>query len=827
MGPPPALVASSPRSPLPAQPLHAQATGATTGPPLPLPASSPGSPLPAQQTPLHGQATAAPMETPPPAPPAPLPQLARPTPPPYTAEGIFRDFSCRRAALIRALTTGYVPKVLALPLTVCSIVRCADEKTFSRECNAGTETLYLYGNSDGSWELRPPKLLIPTGQPDPRMLGVKLVRGDMKHAKWLRHIAMHCDAWLIRISFFLGANLGTQARTFLIINYCFFLSTTQRLCAMINSLQTVHEKVVASDTYHHICHLEKKAAHRLWHESFLRGSGGGGRRRVRHSYTSVLSGFAARLTDGELAAVSRKPGFVRAFPERRVQLMTTRTPAFLELEPDRGVWNATSYGEGAIIGFLDTGIDEKHPSFHDQGMPPPPARWKGACQPPVRCNNKLIGVASFVGDNTTTDDVGHGTHTTGTAAGRFVEGASAFGPRCRRRHRGRDGTRRAPGRVQGCFESDLLAGMDAAVKDGVDVLSVSLGGVSTPLDKDPIAIGAFAAASKGVLVVCAGGNSGPLLSTLSNEAPWILTVAAGSVDRSFRATVRLGDGEMFEGESLTQDKHFSSMVYPLYYSQGMNYCDFFDANITGMMVVCDTETPVPPMSSIEAVREAGGVGVVFINEPDFGYTIVLEKYYNLPMSQVTAVDGTKIMGYAMKGSSRTNHTATIMFNSTVVGVKPAPIVAAFSSRGPSVASPGVLKPDIMAPGLNILAAWPSLVPVEGPESYSFNIISGTSMATPHVTGIVALVKKAHPDWSAAAIKSAIMTSSSAVDNEGNQIMDEEHQTASSYAVGAGHVVPAKAVDPGLVYDIGVRDYAGYICKLLGEAALKAIAGSAT
>ncbi|PAN19929.1 hypothetical protein PAHAL_3G308000 [Panicum hallii] len=208
MDPPPPLVTSSPRSALPAQPLHAQATGASTGPPLPLPASSPGSPLPAAS-----------METPVPAAPAPLPPPARPTPPPYTAEeGIFREFACRRA-----LTT--------------------DEKMFSRECNAGSETLYLYGNSDGSWELRPPKLLIPPGQPDPRMLGVKLVRGDMKHPKWLRHIAMHCDAWLIRISFFLGANLGTRAR--------------QRLCAMINSLQTVNEKVAASDTYHHICHLEK------------------------------------------------------------------------------------------------------------------------------------------------------------------------------------------------------------------------------------------------------------------------------------------------------------------------------------------------------------------------------------------------------------------------------------------------------------------------------------------------------------------------------------------------------------------------------------------
>ncbi|TKW27710.1 hypothetical protein SEVIR_3G275100v4 [Setaria viridis] len=210
-------LASSPRSPLPAQPLHGQATGTPAGPPPPLPASSRCSPLPAQ-TPLRSQATAAPMETPPAAAPAPLPPPARPSTPSYTVECIFRDFTCRRAALIRALTT--------------------DEKAFSR-----TESLYLYGNSDGNWELRPPKLLMPPGQPDPRMFGIKLVRGNMKHPKWLAYIATHCDAWLIRISFFLGANLGTQAR--------------QHLSALINSLQTVHEAFVASDTYHRICHLEK------------------------------------------------------------------------------------------------------------------------------------------------------------------------------------------------------------------------------------------------------------------------------------------------------------------------------------------------------------------------------------------------------------------------------------------------------------------------------------------------------------------------------------------------------------------------------------------
>ncbi|KAF0926175.1 hypothetical protein E2562_022013 [Oryza meyeriana var. granulata] len=633
----------------------------------------------------------------------------------------------------------------------------------------------------------------------------------------------------------------TSSRTVCVVALAFVLTaTTPTLCYVTDGAtrpQSTSQSQRHGEAQTYIVLVEPpehaggadEAAHRRWHQSFLPGAGEERPSRIRHSYTGVLSGFAATLTGGELAAVSRRRGFVRAFPERRLPLMTTRTPGFLGLTRERGVWKEAEYGEGVVVGLLDTGIDAAHPSFGDEGMSPPPARWKGACMPPARCNNKLVGAASFVYDNNTGDDVGHGTHTAGTAAGRFVDDVSEFGLAAGTASGMAPGAHLAMYKVcngQGCFESDVLAGMDAAVKDGVDVLSISLGGLSEPFDKDPIAIGAFGAVSKGIAVVCAGGNSGPMPFTLSNEAPWMLTVAAGSVDRSFRATVRLGDGEAFDGESLSQDKRFSSKAYPLYYSQGTNYCDFFDANITGAVVVCDTETPLPPTSSIDAVREAGGAGVVFINEADFGYTIVLEKYYNLPMSQVTAGDGAKIMGYAAIGSSAAAaHTATIVFNSTVVGVKPAPVVAAFSSRGPSAASPGVPKPDIMAPGLNILAAWPSQVPVDGGgESYNFNVVSGTSMATPHVTGIVALIKKVHPDWSPAMIKSAIMTTSNAVDNDGHAIVDEEHRKASFYSVGAGHVDPAKAMDPGLVYDLGVGDYAAYICALLGESSLRTITG---
>ncbi|KQK06652.1 subtilisin-like protease SBT1.7 [Brachypodium distachyon] len=584
-------------------------------------------------------------------------------------------------------------------------------------------------------------------------------------------------------------------------------------------------------------HAADEAAHRRWHESFLRGlaarkAAGSGTPNICHSYTDVLSGFAAKLTADELAAVSRKPGFVRAFPERKLPLMTTRTPGFLGLNAKQGVWESSSYGEGVVIGFLDTGIAASHPSFGDSDMPPPPAKWKGTCQTPARCNNKLVGLVTYMGGNDTTDAVGHGTHTTGTAGGQFVEGVSAFGLGKGTAAGIAPGAHLAMYKVcdaEGCFESDILAGMDAAVKDGVDVISLSLGGPSMPLDKDLIAIGAFGVMSRGVLVVCAGGNSGPTPSSLSNEAPWLLTVGAGSVDRSYRATVKLGDGEAFNGESLTQDKRFSSKEYPLYYPQGTSYCDFFDVNITGKVVVCDTETPLPPANSIEAVQAAGGAGVVFINEADFGYTIVVEKYYDLPMSQVTATDGAKIMGYAKVGSSNgVAHNATILFNSTMVHVKPAPIVAAFSSRGPNMASPGVLKPDVMAPGLNILSAWPSMVPIDGTEeAYNYNVESGTSMATPHVAGVVALVKKVHPDWSPSAVKSAIMTTSSNVDNDGEPIMDEEHRKASYYSLGAGHVDASKVVDPGLVYDLGVGEYSAYICALLGEGAVRTITGNSS
>ncbi|GLT62914.1 hypothetical protein SLA2020_355160 [Shorea laevis] len=217
-----------------------------------------------------------------------------------------------------------------------------------------------------------------------------------------------------------------------------------------------------------------------------------------------------------------------------------------------GFWNGSNFGKGVIIGVLDSGILPNHPSFSDEGVPPPPARWKGKCEfNGTNCNNKIIGAKIFQGGRRQMgpgpfDVSGHGTHTASKAAGNFVKDAGGFG--------NAKGT--AAGMAPyahlaiykicfdyGCGESDILAAIDSAVDDGVDVLSLSFAEVSLPFYHSGLA--AFRAMQRGIVVSCSAGNSGPGRSTMLNEAPWILTVGASTIDRSIRATTKLGNGEEY------------------------------------------------------------------------------------------------------------------------------------------------------------------------------------------------------------------------------------------------------------------------------------------
>nr|CAD1818896.1 unnamed protein product [Ananas comosus var. bracteatus] len=407
-----------------------------------------------------------------------------------------------------------------------------------------------------------------------------------------------------------------------------------------------------------------------WYKSFLSESvSDTGEPRLLHSYSEVFSGFAAKLTQFELNSMQKREGFVRAFPERKLYLQTTHTPEFLGLRTEsNGLWNASEFGRGVIVGLLDTGIAAGHPSFSDAGVPLPPRG--GRAPAPSR-----------------------------PAA---TTSSSARAHSCRamsRRHGCWDGAARAPGvykvcSASGCTDSDVLAGLDAAVKDGVDVISISLVGGSLPFDEDVIAIGAFAAFEKGIVVSCAAGNTGPFNTSLSNEAPWYITVGATSVDRSFRSYVQLNNGKVYEGESLNQLTKIPSNPVELAYNSNRSDCTFFkNFDIQGKIVVC--KPFFPPEKIATAILKAGGIGVVVINVEEEGYSIIASDF-PLPASQLSPADGDAVIAYA--SDARNNPKALITFNGTVLGTSPAPVVAFFSSRGPNYQSPSILKPDVSAPG---------------------------------------------------------------------------------------------------------------------------------
>lgn len=574
-----------------------------------------------------------------------------------------------------------------------------------------------------------------------------------------------------------------------------------------------------------------------WYKSFLpstttANSSSTEQERIIHMYSIVASGFAARLTEEEVNEMKTKEGFVHAHPSRIYSPKTTHTPSFLGLNLPMGLWNRSNFGEGVIIGVIDTGITPDHPSFSGEGMPPPPPKWKGRCEfdDPSFCNNKLIGARALLnasvanGDNVTVspiDEYGHGTHTASTAAGAFVANAhvlgNARGTASGMAPRAHLATYRVCGLKQ-CEEADMLAALEAATSDGVDVISMSLGlDESTPLLEDASAIGAFRAMEKGVLSSFSAGNGGPDASSLINDAPWVLTVGASTIDRDIRVTLELGNGLEFNGQSLFMPKNYTPTFFPLVDAgasgnPNASFCgngSLDGMDVAGKVVLCEFGgRGLGAVQMGATVRRAGGVAVILMNEESWGF-ITYAELNDFPGSNVGYSDGIKVREYI---NSAMSPTVQLNFKGTVFDTTFSPAMADFSSRGPSTVYPEFLKPDITGPGVNILAAW---LPEATSNAISpnFDMLSGTSMSAPHLCGIAALIKSVHPDWSPAAIKSAIMTTAEVLDRNGLKIVDEQHQPADLFAVGAGHVSPLRASDPGLVYDICAEDYFGYLCGL--------------
>ncbi|XP_068658185.1 subtilisin-like protease SBT3 [Aristolochia californica] len=548
-----------------------------------------------------------------------------------------------------------------------------------------------------------------------------------------------------------------------------------------------------------------------------------------YTYDYAVHGFSATLSKEELLALEKSPGFVSAHPDVTGKMDTTHTYNFLSLNDVSGLWPASKYGEDVIVGVIDTGVWPESECFNDYGMTEIPARWKGECDGGVGfnsslCNRKLIGARYFNKGlisndpgvkvtNTTRDTFGHGSHTSSTVAGNYVADASFFGYA--------KGTSRgiAPrARVamykviwdEGAYTSDVIAGIDQAIADGVDVISISMGFDGLPLYEDPIAIAGFAAMDNGVFLSSSAGNEGPALNTLHNGIPWTLTVGASSVDRDFAGTLTLGNGKTITGWSLFPANGLIN-DYPLVYNETLKACD--TPNLPAASVVlCEMSEDLS--EQIRNVLLSPVTGAIFISNNSFFF-----EAGDLPCPAVVInpKDANTVISYA---KSSVAPTAGIKFQQTVLGTKPAPAVSSYTSRGPSPSYQGILKPDLVAPGTRILAAWSpvSFAAQLGPNldlSSDFNLISGTSMACPHAAGVAALLRGAHPDWSPAAIRSAMMTTSSQLDNTLSPIKDigNNYEAANPLAMGAGHIDPNRALDPGLVYDAGPQDYVDLLCAL--------------
>ncbi|CAA7038649.1 unnamed protein product [Microthlaspi erraticum] len=478
--------------------------------------------------------------------------------------------------------------------------------------------------------------------------------------------------------------------------------------------------------------------------------------RLVRSYNRSFNGFSARLTESERERIAKMEGVVSVFPNEMLQLQTTASWSFMGLKEGNMAKRNPTVESDIVIGVIDTGITPESQSFSGTGFGPPPKTWKGVCAggQNFTCNNKLIGARDFVQEGVRDSD-GHGSHTASTAAGNEVAGISFFGLGNGTVRGGVPGSRIAAYKVcwlLGCPSDAALSAFDEAIADGVDIITISVGGRTTrEFEKDVIAIGAFHAMTKGILTVVAAGNGGPTNSTVTAVAPWLFSVAASTTNRGFFTKVVLGNGQILTGKSINSFD-MKGNKYPLVYGK------------SAALSTCDPKTADSPLATVL-------------------------------------------------------RTDTI-FNQT------SPVIGSFSSRGPNSIAVDILKPDITAPGVEILAAYsPDNYPGEpifhDKRFVNYTVLSGTSMSCPHVAGVAAYVKTFHPEWSPSMIKSAIMTTAWPVNATGSGF------TSTEFAYGSGHVDPVAAINPGLVYESDKADHIAFLCGMnYNVTTLKLIAGEA-
>ncbi len=579
---------------------------------------------------------------------------------------------------------------------------------------------------------------------------------------------------------------------------------------------------------------------------------------VRHQFTEAFNGFTLKLTQKQAATVAGLPqvAFVQRSDLQRIQ--TDRGPTFVRADH---VWAGTTAagvpykGEGVVVGVLDSGANTDHPAFAATGgdgyvhvNPRGPGNYLGDCATgAATCNAKLIGVWSWpviTGDYAGVrppsgeDYNGHGSHTASTAAGNVVHDAPLLGSSLG----DGDGTPTgfsfptvsgvAPHANLvayqvcypngGCPDEAILLAVEQAVQDDIDVMNFSIGGAERFPWDDAIALAFLAARESGIAIAASAGNAGPDFYTLSHVAPWYLAVAASTHDRLLDIppkTLSLRGGATappgFVDEPFTSYGGVSAagidglLVDAAAFGDALCAQPFAAGTFSSDQVVVCLRGAVARLAKAANVQAGGAGGFVLVNA---GYPSddddLLNDVYPLPGIQLHSWDGQALLAWMGDGGS--GHRAVIGATAITSTLDPASgdQLADFSSRGPANSFLGHLSPGISAPGVDIYAAYADEHPFHPGSALSrdWALQSGTSMASPHVAGAMALVRQAHPDWSAAEVQSALQMTASETVSHGAAPPNVPGRPAGTYRAGSGRLDVLAAVNAGLVMDESASNF---------------------
>lgn len=564
-------------------------------------------------------------------------------------------------------------------------------------------------------------------------------------------------------------------------------------------------------------------------------------RRMQHA----LNASVLELTASEAARVRKLADVVLVEEYREYQLNTDEGPRLIGAEP---LWNGTNpgstgplKGEGVVFGIIDTGINFGSPSFAAVGPvdgyqavnPLGAGAYLGTCAPggvdEGRCNDKLIGGYDFVcGTPANTcgasgireepgfgDTNSHGSHTASTAAGNVRDVV----------YRG------APVRIAGvaphanviaydvcytntstgqgsCPNVSSVAAVDQAVADGVvDVINFSIGGGAQPWS-DAVSMAFLNAVDAGIYVATSAGNSGPGPNTMGHHEPWTGSTAAASHTRGGFAHLMQVTGPGSVPANLTAiilNEGSGGVAYsaalpastPLVVSPGINAvddgCAAYPAGTFQNAIAVVRRGTCSFSIKTNNATAAGAIAVVIANN-QAGAILPSVPGTTVPVFGSLKSDGDAIAAYA---AANTGATAQIGYPASSLPTTP-DVLAAFSSRGPA-ANFDLIKPDVTAPGVNILAVV-SGTSITGAEN-AVDLMSGTSMASPHHAGAAGLIRQGQPTWTVPEIKSALaMTAKQEVYKEDSITL------ADPFARGSGRIQVDQAVRAGLVLNETKANY---------------------